>query len=143
MSARPPCRRRTLPVRAHVIAFDLESIVSESSFLSMAKAVAPRNLALLHDGPADPLRPRLEAAMQGLFTHIHTLAAGVAVTLPATACYVAALAPALAAAAAAAGSVARPPYRLGWLDGVVTGARRAPPLLLRLRSVTRARAAPG
>jgi hypothetical protein len=43
------------------------------------------------------------------------------VTLPATSCYIAALLPALAEAAVAAGTISRPPYRLEWLDGVVTG----------------------
>jgi hypothetical protein len=117
------CRHHRLPVRAQVLIFDFSSIISESSFLSLVRAVAPRNIVLLQEPPpAYPIVSRLEAAVEGYFTHIHTPPTGVVVTLPATSCYVAALSPALAEASAAAGTVPRPPYRLGWLDGVVTGA---------------------
>jgi hypothetical protein len=114
-------------VRAQVLAFDFSSLISESSFLSLVRAVAPRNVVLLQPPPpSDPLVARLEESLEGYFTHIHTPPVGIVVTLPATACYVASLSPALAAVTASAGAVARPPYRLGWLDGMVTGV----PLLL-------------
>jgi hypothetical protein len=87
------------------------------------RAVAPRNIVLLQEPPpACPIVSRLEAALESYFTHVHNPPAGLVVTLPATACYAAALTPSLAEAASAAGTVSRPPYRLGWLDGVVTGA---------------------
>jgi Cleavage and polyadenylation factor 2 C-terminal len=127
------CRRlRAFHIRARVLVFDFSSLISESSFLSMIKAVAPRNLALLQRSAADAtFLPRAHDALSGLRSHVHAPVATAPVTLSSTACYVATLDAPLAAALAAAPHVLAPPYRLGWLDAVVTGteAHTARPIL--------------
>ena len=118
-----------MPVAAEVHVFDFSSLISGSSFVSMAKAVAPRNLVLLQGPPTSepaanhPLLSRLTDALSGSQCTIHRPVSGSVVPMPGTAVYVAELAPELAAQVEAQGRIVRPPYHLGWLDGVVSGVR--------------------
>jgi hypothetical protein len=98
--------------------------------MSMVKHIAPRNIVLLQSPRADPLLSRLNETLSGLFCRVHSPDAGAVVPLPATAVFVADLTAELSKQLEAAHKVHRPPYHLGWLDGIVTGA----PLQRRLLS---------
>ena len=81
-------------MRAHVMTFDFRSLISQSSFVSMVRHIAPRNLVLLRrpppSGPA-PLLDTVRAALKGGHSRIHTPAAGEVVTMASVAAYAATL----------------------------------------------------
>lgn len=112
-------------VRAAILCFDFQALITQSSFLSMVKAISPRNLALLQTptkATAEEMTDRVAAALAGTLCHVHSPAAGDVLPMPATAVYVAALTPELAAQLEQQAKVKRGPYQLGWLDGVVVSA---------------------
>lgn len=93
------CRVRNLVVRAAVRTFDFRSLISQSSFLSMLKAIAPRNLVVLRRprdldrapaaAAAPPLQTLLDTTLRGRFSHVHMPAQCEVVKMASTAAYVA------------------------------------------------------
>jgi hypothetical protein len=74
--------------------FDFRSLISQSSFVSMVRHIAPRNLALLQRPPVDtgaPLLDTVRAALKGGHSRIHTPAAGEVVNMASIAAYAAML----------------------------------------------------
>eukprot|EP00892_Ulva_mutabilis_P002667 jgi/Ulvmu1/12400/UM009_0047.1 len=122
---------RTLAVHAEVRLFDFRSLISQSSFLSMLKAIAPRNVVVLRRprdlehpagagaAAAPPLQALLAGTLRGRFSHVHMPHACEVVKMASTAAYAATMTQELSQRVEEAPKSLRPPYRLGWLDSVV------------------------
>jgi hypothetical protein len=143
----PPSRRRHCPLRP-ALALLLTSCRRASRRRIAAASIrvgcvqAPPPPSPPRPGaPIDKLQARLEAALSGSFCTVHRpTTAGAVVPLPATAVYVAELTPELATEVEAQTRVVRPPYHLGWLDSVVTGALPRPKYASRRQGSESARA---
>lgn len=92
-------RVRDIVMEAEVRVFDFRSLISQSSFLSMLKAIAPRNVVVLRRppeptpagpaGPAAPLHTLLAATLRGRFSHVHMPQACEVVKMASTAAFAA------------------------------------------------------